>query len=520
VVVWAALSAGCAVVRYADYAAPGLRLDRPVSRVLPPRESPGVAKAFADWHARPESRQSQYPTPYHCYVDTPAPGTFEGPYMVGLAFSGGGTRGILFTAACINEFLALPDIIVAAPGGDQRIDVVDEVDYVSGVSTGAIPAALYALDLAGRSPEHVSVRRWPDALNIGVTGMTLASVAMRPDWLLRDYLFEVNTRPAATGAIAAAYFGGNRFRAASGRTFGDLPTTPILLLGGTLLRDPTAAFVYTRLPYRFALSAHPQDAEAESFESFGNDPLSHALADACYSSMSYPGAMRSGRLRAYPIPPWVGEALPDAETRRGRNAFRPVGPPGVYEVKDGGQADNRGLDLIARLFTQLAQDHAVARLPLLIGLDAARLELRTPDKRRNGASGWSREFADSYRATWQAKQETFDRLVDAGASAGNYAYVRFSYTAWAECLTGEGEQAVAEPAYLEQLCRDEPALGTVERFTEVAASIGTHFAKATPQELAAITIAARFAVHHERAALLQWATEAHSGAAARFADEG
>ncbi|MCL4695368.1 MAG: patatin-like phospholipase family protein, partial [Candidatus Hydrogenedentes bacterium] len=162
----APLLGGCAVVRYTDYAMPALRFDRPGNEPLPPREDPAVHEALSRWDAMSPEERERYPTPYHAYVNTPDPGTFEGDLVAGLAFSGGGTRGTVFGAACVRELMDLGPVVVHGPEGEVTVDLLDEIDYVSGVSTGAIPAALFALAFGESCPERMRFEHWPDCFNI------------------------------------------------------------------------------------------------------------------------------------------------------------------------------------------------------------------------------------------------------------------------------------------------------------------------------------------------------------------
>jgi hypothetical protein len=64
------------------------------------------------------------------------------------------------------------------------------------------------------------------------------------------------------------------------------------------------------------------------------------------------------------------------------------------------------------------------------------------------------------------------------------------------------------------LCEQEPLIRDPERLLEVTRAIGTTLGKLNETEMVAIRIAARFAVWHEKHALLQWASERYGGAAA------
>ena len=62
-------------------------------------------------------------------------------YFVGLAISGGGLRSANFGAACMFQL--------------ERIGLLQKVDYISSVSGGSLPAALYCLNHQNWNPEFV-----------------------------------------------------------------------------------------------------------------------------------------------------------------------------------------------------------------------------------------------------------------------------------------------------------------------------------------------------------------------------
>lgn len=528
----AALLAGCAAVRMADHALPAIRVDQPPPRPLPPDHAPATAAARTRWAAQGGAASGQYPTLYHAYTQTPAPGSFEGRHTIGLAFSGGGTRGVVFGAACVAELAALGPIVAETADGPIEIDVLGEVDYVSGVSTGSVPAALFALDAGGRCPPDRRMAHWPEGLNADLNTVGFTSIALRPDWWVRDYLVDINTHAAAAGALAHLFFNGNRFRPASGLTFGDLPETPVLLIGAAVIEDPGGPFVFTRLPYRHALDPRPEypwQVDVQSFETFHIDPMAFPLSEACYASLSYPGMLRALPLRIEPARAWWAEGLDDsARARMARAMHQPLWH-GVYGLKDGGLADNRGTYLIWRIFRAL-EGAPSNPVPLLMSVDAGRLPLRLPEPGPSVAKqGWLAEFTAAMRTTYQTGQSAFDALVEETMEHEAMEFVRIAYSAWVPHLPPEaiaevfGGAVPAPPApdpaarhMLESLCAAEPHIATPARLLEVAAGLGTHFAALRDEELAAVRIAAKFAVWRVQPELLAWASARHGGASTRF----
>ena len=523
---WAVLAScpGCAVIRYADYGTPAIRFDRTINRALPPEEDPAVQQALEAWRGMSATERQRYPTPYHVYVDTPAPGTFDGEHTIGIAFSGGGTRGTVFGAACIRELLDLGPLVVHRPEGDVAIHLVDEADYVSGVSTGAIPAALLALNFGDSCPPATRLERWPDCLNVDVQGLGFRHMPERPDLFLRDLTFGMNTRHALSGAIAAAFFEGKTNRPASGLTFGDLPAQPVLIIGATIVNDPGASFMQTRLPYRFALDQereYPWQVGVQSFETFHSDPLSYPLGDASAGSSSFPGHLRSVLMRVQEDRPWVYEGLDEAIGKRMRDARNQEGYAGVYDVKDGGLVDNRGSYVLHRIFERLEAENPPAKRPLLVCLDAGYLELRPT---REGAGflkkGWMNELQSSMRTSWQTGQDAYNAWMEATADQGVYDYVRFRFTAWVHFMASESEADESpEGQYLQNLCEREPLIGSPATLVETLRQVNTTFSELSPEQLAATKLCARFAVWLEKERLLQWASAQFDGAEVAFAKD-
>ena len=60
--------------------------------------------------------------------------------LIGLAFSGGGTRAAAFSYGVLSEL----DRTKVDPTG-QKVSLLDRVDYISGVSGGAVTAAYFGL---------------------------------------------------------------------------------------------------------------------------------------------------------------------------------------------------------------------------------------------------------------------------------------------------------------------------------------------------------------------------------------
>jgi hypothetical protein len=495
---------GCAVVRYGDFFLPALRFDQPTNAALPGASETAVAVALERFESLSPAERRQYPTAYHVYADTPAPGTFEGEHLIGVAFSGGGTRGTLFAAYCLEALWELGDIVLEGPEERANLGLWDEVDYVAGVSTGAIPAAAFALNYGVDCPEPLQFSQWPACFNVNLITKALVGLGKRPDRLVRDMTVGMNTRPGLSAVIAEEFFEGTLHRVGSGLRFGDLPDRPVLLLGSTVIQDPSTEFVQTRASYRYALGptgGPPWAVGVQSFETFHTDPMSYSLGEAAYNSISFPGNMRSGLMEVHEDQSWVYEGLEGDDRERLEAARVQPGYAGIYELKDGGLLDNRGILPIIRIFG--AHTQTLARRPLLIAFDAGYRELREPE--HGGgliAKGWFQELHGSIRAGWQAGQHAYEQLYSEYEEQGRLELVRFRITAFTSCLDRPDSH---EYRLLAGLCREEPEVQTPQALLTGLRGIGTNIDALSSEELAAVRVAARYAVHSCSAELLAWA---------------
>ena len=245
--------------------------------------------------------------------------------FVGLAFSGGGSRAAVFGAAVMKEL--------------DRVGLLSQVDVLSAVSGGALPAASYALDgygdikfdkgfteLIGRDVQSAMVGPWYAA----------------PHNLLR-YTFR-NTIPAepVIRALDDQLF--------HGATFADLnPSRPILLLNST-----------------DALTGDPLVIAEERFASLGVPLAPFSIARAVYMSAAYPGVL---------------EPLKLMDGRAGMNGAS-SDPILAY---DGGAADNLGIRTLVQVLEKVSANRSLSDLfpqgCLVISIDATgrqRNDTQTP----------------------------------------------------------------------------------------------------------------------------------------------
>ena len=268
----------------------------------------------------PEPRASHTRATLHLGHKELADGRF-----VGMAFSGGGSRAAVFGAAVMKEL--------------DRLGVLQQVDVLSAVSGGALPAASYALEgyrdfnfqngfaeLVGRDFQGAMLGPWytvpQNAIRYAVTDRVPAEQVIR---VLDDRLFR-------------------------GATFADLnPSRPILLMNAT-----------------DALTGDPLVISDERFAALGRSLAPFSIARAVYMSAAYPGVLE-------PL------ALP-----YGQAEGAPSGQPPLLAY-DGGAADNLGIRTLMQVVNDALSEQSVAdRFPrgcLVVSIDATGRQLneqRTP----------------------------------------------------------------------------------------------------------------------------------------------
>ena len=220
--------------------------------------------------------------------------------FVGLAFSGGGSRAAVFGAAVMKEL--------------DRLGVLQQVDVLSAVSGGALPAASYALEgyrdfnfqngfaeLVGRDFQGAMLGPWytvpQNAIRYALTDRVPAEQVIR---VLDDRLFR-------------------------GATFADLnPSQPILLLNAT-----------------DALTGDPLVISDERFAALGQPLAPFSIARATYMSAAYPGV-----LEPLAIPYGQAEGAPSGQ------------PPLL--AYDGGAADNLGIRTLMQVVNEALSEQSMA----------------------------------------------------------------------------------------------------------------------------------------------------------------
>jgi predicted acylesterase/phospholipase RssA len=199
--------------------------------------------------------------------------------FVALAISGGGSRAANFGAAVMLEL--------------QQRGLLEQVDVISGVSGGTLPAVYYGLgDKAGAFTEP-AVR---EAL-----GYDFQSSWLRR-WFLPQNIFRYWLSDFTRSDIMVQVFNNRLYHKA---TFADLRAHPKILLNSTIHNDHTR-FTFTD----------------DRFETLRSILATYHVANAVNASSAFPGAFQDVTLQKY------------------------VEPPQYLHLYDGGPIDNLGVQAI------------------------------------------------------------------------------------------------------------------------------------------------------------------------------
>lgn len=241
-----------------------------------------------------------------------------------LSFSGGGTRAAAFSYGVLE---ALRDTTVACRGCQRRL--LDEVDWISGVSGGSFTAAYYGL-FRDRIFEDFESR----FLKKDIEGELVRATLFNPvNWgkLASPYYDRSD--------LAADYYNKHVF---DGKTFGDLLANkePLIVINATdMVHGTRISFI--------------QDA----FDAICCDLSTFPVARACAASSAVPMVLTPISLRnyagkcGYHVPEALAEAMkpPRDISNRRFDLANNMGPfldskkkPYIHLV-DGGVADNLGL---------------------------------------------------------------------------------------------------------------------------------------------------------------------------------
>jgi NTE family protein len=319
--------------------------------------------------------------------------------LIGLAFSGGGTRAAAFSYGVLAEL----DQTDSGPA--RRASLLERVDYISGVSGGAVTAAYFGL--RGRNAlsdfrERFLLRDAEESFR----------TPYNPVSFIRAYEGGVNDSQQFPQWLDRNLFGGATFRELNSAH------RPRVLIN--------ASDVYNRTPFVF------NDA---TFKAICSDLNSYPIANAVAASAAIPVVFAPIVLNSYAnrcqakIPEWLATARSSAAAppllKELANAIASYRDGSVPYIKlfDGGLVDNYGLSgfTIARLSAETpygpltAQQAIKIRRVLFLVVDAGR-----------GPSG---DWAQSLEGP------TAIEIVRAAADTAIDSSARSSFTAFDQTMT-------------------------------------------------------------------------------------
>nr|VFJ99975.1 MAG: Predicted acylesterase/phospholipase RssA, contains patatin domain [Candidatus Kentron sp. LFY] len=254
--------------------------------------------------------------------------------LVILSLSGGGSRAAYFSA---ETMFKLQDIF---KGEKEKLDLLKEVDVISSVSGGSLPAAYYAIskDKNDKTEQVPSNRYWKYE-----TVMKLMSKDYRERWFwnffwptnIAKYWFTAFDR----SDVMAQTFADNMFDVrytGQDLTFGEInPNRPNLVLNAT--NGTTDQF---GLPFTFT---------KEEFEKLDSDINEYEIARGVMASASFPAVFNYMTL---------GNFKCAKETKSSKCRLEKAPSPNSYvHVFDGGNSDNLGLNSVVEIIDKNKEDY-------------------------------------------------------------------------------------------------------------------------------------------------------------------
>jgi NTE family protein len=243
----------------------------------------------------------------------------EGPpddVLIGLSFSGGGTRAAAFSFGVLSELERLPVHGAAS-------SMLDRVEFVSGVSGGSVIAAYYGLKnrrALDDFRERFLLRNAEEGL---ITTISLGTIG-------RAFTGGINDSRGFTAFLDANLFGGATFSEFNGR--------PRVWINAT--------DIFNRVPFVFGQTA---------FNAICSDLSKFPISNAVAASAAVPIAFVPVVVQAFPgactdpLPAWVGRLANDRKTSPTVRSFAAAiasyrnGSVPFIKLLDGGLVDNYGI---------------------------------------------------------------------------------------------------------------------------------------------------------------------------------
>lgn len=319
--------------------------------------------------------------------------------LVLLALSGGGHRAAFFSAMSMFELKALQ-------AGKGKLDVLQDVDLISAVSGGSLPAAYYAISQDDESPCIASSGRYWRRAEVGerMTHAYLKSWIGR--WFLPNNIAKFWFSPFDRTDIMAEVFSHYMYSDAKGDSLSMMqlnPVRPNLVINATVGssandNDPNPPFgsIFTFTHEDFS-------------EQICADISRYTVGRAVMASSTFPGVFSFMTLRNF-----CTEERASATAMPGDKIA-----PRYLHVFDGGNADNLGLTSLKRVLLGpdgeaelvLSPDSPYDKI-VIIQIDAF-VDSTGADPDKPDPRSWSDYFVDSnfVDATDSLLEENRDRLL-------------------------------------------------------------------------------------------------------------
>mgnify|MGYP000849577199 FL=1 len=239
-------------------------------------------------------------------------------YLIGLSFSGGGTRAAAFSFGVLNEMDRVPLRGASA-------SMLDRIDFISGVSGGSVTAAYFGLKKRAALAdfrERFLLRNAEEGLQ---TTLSLSTVT-------KAFSGGINDATGFTNWLDAHLFEGATF--AQFRTIG----RPRVWIN--------ASDIYNRVPFVFGQTA---------FSAICSDLSAYPLSNAVAASAAVPIAFAPMVVQAFPgscndpLPAWIRRAASDRNASPMLSAYAKAitryreGAVPFIKLLDGGLVDNYGI---------------------------------------------------------------------------------------------------------------------------------------------------------------------------------
>ena len=326
--------------------------------------------------------------------------------LVGLSFSGGGTRAAAFSFGVLTEIDR-----TRVRSGQATVSLIDHLDFISGVSGGSVTAAYYGLKKRAAFEdfrENFLLRDAEESIDLGVN---LVSVS----------------RAVAGGINDSTQFprwlDANLFH---GATLGEFRET----------RRPriwiNASDIYNRTPFVFGATA---------FRIICSDLNNYPISNAVAASAAVPVVFAPVVIKTYPqecnskLPEWVEHARRNPKAAPLLKAFADglaryhKGEIPYIKLLDGGLVDNFGISgfTIARLSSQTPYGPLTPKQAVTL----RRLLFLVVDAGRGPGGDWVKAVEGPRGA--DLVMAAADTAVDAGVRVG-YTVLENTQTEWQAAL--------------------------------------------------------------------------------------